>query len=433
MIPTFKSVWFTLPFSLMAVATLTPQLNLATGVIDLSNPASPLLTGPNIFLSQANRMAGVTFQRLHSFDGGLNGQRPRGQLVLYQGNLYGVTESGGTRDYGIIYRLSSNGTGFTNLHSFNPNPNPAHEGANPGGGLTLYNNVLYGTTYLGGLNNGGTVYRSSPGGSVAVLRAFPTSNSDGAFPLCDLLRVNSRFYGTTTGGVRDDTAGTDSSNGTVFQFTPGNPIRILYRFRSGSGKPNKPVGWVIPDGAGNLYGVTQKGGSSRDAGVLFKLSPTGSLTILKRLGGSLGAEPLGGLIKDSAGNFYGTTSTGGQFTFGTLFKWSSSGTFSILRHFNQTLAGGGVGGGAPLTIDAAGNLYGITNGGGISNGTVFRYSTATKKLTVLYNFDGSTANGVQPSGPLLLRQQSNGVVLYGTTLAGGQTNNGVVFKLTVTQ
>lgn len=150
-------------------------------------------------------------------------------------------------------------------------------------------------------------------------------------------------------------------------------------------------------------------------------------------GGTDGRTPVGGVILDAAGNLYGTTSEGGNFACsqgcGTLFKVDGVGNETVLYSFAGTGAGDGEYPNAALVRDAQGNLYGTTEGGGGSGyGTVFKLDT-TGKETVLHSFSRAGADGAFPLGGVVRDDQGN---LYGTTEVGGTSNCGTVFKLDTT-
>jgi hypothetical protein len=198
---------------------------------------------------------------------------------------------------------------------------------------------------------------------------------------------------------------------------------------------------MVADAAGNLYGVTNTGGSSTNCpgfqgcGTVFELSPSGGTTWTQTTiynFGNLadGAYPLGGLVFDAAGNLYGTNTGGGTYNAGVAFELSpTSGgawTFTPLYSFGQSKQS--VPPSSPLTLDAAGNLYGITLGGGsYFYGSAFKLSKVggVWKEHILHSF-GGPGDGAQPNGPLVIDAQGN---LFGTTLGGGSTTWGIVFEL----
>ena len=239
------------------------------------------------------------------------------------------------------------------------------------------------------------------------------------------------LYGTTiAGGNLSDCGG--AGCGVVFKVDPNGHETVLYSFTGPDGA--NPYGNLLRDGAGNLYGTTNTGGAS-NAGVVFKVDATGHETVLYSFtGGADGANPFAGVIRDGAGNLYGTASGGGTSGNGVVFKVDPSGHETVLHNF-----AGGTDGNlpyAPLIADQRGNLYGTTFFGGTGFfGVVFKIDPSGRE-TVLYNFTGF-ADGGTPSAGLLRDNQGN---LYGTTNSGGDLNDqpcignygcGVVFKLSV--
>jgi uncharacterized repeat protein (TIGR03803 family) len=246
---------------------------------------------------------------------------------------------------------------------------------------------------------------------------------DGASPFGGLIRDKSgNLYGTTLNG------GADNYYGTVFKLSKGNET-ILYSFTGGADGADPWTG-LVRDGAGNLYGTTNAGGTG--GGVVFKVNTSGVETVLHTFNGGTtdGCAPYGPLILDKAGNLYGTTSGCGAFNGGTVFKVSKAGTETVLHNF----AGGSSDGQMPaintgVLMDAVGNLYGFTELGGASdNGVVYKLSKSGK-LTLLHSFAGGTSDGARPYGTPVMDKLGN---LYGTTYEGGQYSVGVVFKLSKT-
>ena len=215
---------------------------------------------------------------------------------------------------------------------------------------------LYGTTYSGGTSNYGTVFKIDTSGNETVLYSF-TGRADGRTPYAGLVRDQAgRLYGTTyNGGLR--TAMCTSGCGVVFEVNANGQEKVLHYFTGGADGA-LPIGGLIRDEAGNLYGTTQMGGAS-GSGTVFKLDATGVETVLYSFAGVPdGQYPFAGLIRDSAGNLYGTTSNGGAIGFGTVFKLDAAGHETVLYSFT----GGSDGGSpqAPLLRDKNGNLYGTT-------------------------------------------------------------------------
>jgi uncharacterized repeat protein (TIGR03803 family) len=244
---------------------------------------------------------------------------------------------------------------------------------------------------------------------------------DGAFPYdALLLDASGNLYGTTAGGG-------SFAYGTVFEITSSGKEIVLHSFWGGDGL--QPWGDVVRDQAGNLYGTALDGGTleqgqcDHGCGTVFKLDTTGKLTVLHAFTGwADGGEPRAGLLRDNAGNLFGTTTKGGTGS-GVVFKIAPNGKETILHTFS-----GGQGGWYPegdLVRDKAGSFYGSVLGGASDYGAVFVLSPSGK-YTILYSFPGGSS-GAYPVGRLALDSQSN---LYGATQnGGGSCYCGVVFKL----
>jgi uncharacterized repeat protein (TIGR03803 family) len=357
---------------------------------------------------------------LHSFrDGPRDGQLPSAGLIRDKGgNLYGATITGGAFGAGAVFKLSKRGE--TILYSFRGKA----DGASPGGLFRDAAGTLYGTTSAGGditCNNGsgcGTLFKIDPTGRETVLHRFADSTTDGGYPAACLVRdAKGDFYGATfLGGT--------SSSGTVFRLDTAGKVTVVYNFTGGSGGQDgiNPNG-VILDAAGNLYGTTVFGGA-HTWGTVFMLDPTGKETVLYSFAyGADGGNPMGGLVRDAAGNLYGTTQIGGgPANAGTIFKVDPTGKETVLHSFSQPGDGGYPQSG--MVRDGAGNLYGSTTlGGTIGDGTVFKYDTAGNE-TVLHSFGG--ANDGQYPGDLTLDAAGH---IYGTTQQGGTADWGTVFKI----
>ena len=199
---------------------------------------------------------------------------------------------------------------------------------------------------------------------------------------------------------------------------------VLYSFTNGL-DGGYPFGGLVRDSSGNLYGTTYSGGAS-SVGTVFKVTKTGTETVLHSFaGGADGEYPYASLVRDSSGNLYGTTSEGGASNVGTAFKVTPTGHETVLYSF-----AGGTDGANPfagLVRDRKGNLYGTTEAGDSSGvGTVFKL-TATGQETVLHTFTGGTTDGANPFGGLVRDAAGN---LYGTTFVGGAFGHGAVYEIT---
>jgi uncharacterized repeat protein (TIGR03803 family) len=284
---------------------------------------------------------------------------------------------------------------------------------------------LYGTTVYGGGNtdcdpNGcGIVFKIDSAGNETVLHSF--NGPDGQFPWGGvILDERGNLYGTTlAGGGRADA-------GTIFKIDRNGKETVLHRFnveRDGGRSGYFPVGNLLRDSAGNLYGTTMDGGDMScviqrqldGCGTIFKLSKGGTLTVLHRFHDSDGAFPEGNLVSDPQGNIYGVTIGGGK-NLGTVFKVDPAGKFSVVHRF--THPDDGAYPSAPLMIDTAGVLYGTTAGGGSwGMGAVFKIDSAGAE-TIIHSFSGGT-DGSLPLGGLAVDATGN---FYGTTLYGGNPN-----------
>ncbi len=254
--------------------------------------------------------------------------------------------------------------------------------------------------------------------SYSVLYAFMYI-PDGGLPMGVLVRdAQGNLYGTTWGGGA-------YSDGTVFKLDTSGNETVLYSF-TGPPYGAYPQAGLVRDAQGNLYGTTYWGGVS-NSGTVFKLDTSGNETVLHSFGENSGdgTYPSAGLVRDAQGNLYGTTAFGGAYGgSGTVFKVDPTGNETVLYSFTGTGGDGRVPY-AGLVRDAQGNLYGATWGGGAySDGTVFKLDTSGNE-TVLYSFTGPP-DGAYPQAGLVRDAQGN---LYGTTYRGGVSNSGTVFKL----
>jgi uncharacterized repeat protein (TIGR03803 family) len=386
--------------------------------------AFALIVAPALVVTQS--ASAQTFTVLYTFTGGADGGNPLAGLVHdAAGNLYGTTSSGGSSLWcpngcGTVFKIDTTGK-ETVLHSFAG----SKDGAYPYYGALFRDGAgnLHGTTYEGGASGNGTVFRVTPTGKEAVL-AF-TGGTNGGFPYGGLIADTAgNLYGTTSArGSGCPPYGC----GTVFKVDKMGNETVLYSF---TGMPDgaNPQAGLVRDAAGNLYGTTIAGGSSpcsynesTGCGTVFKVDTTGKDTVLHSFASVDGAFPTGGLVRDAAGNLYGTTQSGGTSQGGTVFKVDTGGRLTTLYNFTS-----GADGGFPysgLVRDPAGNLYGTTLLGGFGLGTVYKVDT-TGRETVLYNFtDGP--DGALPYGGLVRDSAGN---LYGTT-GGFFPNFGSVFKI----
>jgi uncharacterized repeat protein (TIGR03803 family) len=393
------------------------------------------------FLATASPALGASSEQvLYSFcsvSGCPDGQLSLAGMIFDKaGNLYGTTYGGGTFGYGAVFELIPNQGSWTEkvLHSFNAN---GKDGYFPRAALILdAAGNLYGTTLHGGFSTTcfdgcGTVFELTPGtnGKWTEKLLHEFSSKEGYWPIANLiLDAAGNLYGTTS-------AGGGRNYGIVFELTLSGgkwTEKLLHEF---SGKDGSvPNAGLILDTTGNLYGTTSEGGVS-NYGIVFELTPgaNGKWTesVLHEFNGKFGSAPGSGLILDKAGNLYGTTQLGGAYNEGTVFQLvpvSGKWTENVLHSFNPN----GTDGYFPranLILDAAANLYGTTVvGGTYGRGIVFELipNNGTWTETVLHSF-GNGSDGAVPLGGLNLDKAGN---LYGTTENGGTPGDGTVFEVT---
>lgn len=358
-----------------------------------------------------------TYTVLYNFQGGTDGDFPFAGLVSdTAGNLYGTTTEGGPSNDGTVFKLS--GTTETVLYSFKGGT----DGANPEAPLIIdAAGNLYGTTATGGSPGFGTVFEVKPSGAETVLHSFAGGTTDGCTPYGGLRRDKAgNLYGTTNKCGAADV-------GTVFKVKPNGKETVLHSFTGDASDGSYPyLTSLIIDAKGILYGVAQDGGAG-NLGVVYKLSKSGTLTVLHSFAGGTtdGCYPLGSPAMDKKGNLYGTTYDCGSSSYmGTVWKVSKTGAETVLHSFH----GGATDGQSPyagVVLDAHGNLYGDTLEGGLGIGTVYELSK-TGTLTVLHSFDG--VHGEYPYGGVIRDAAGN---LYSTGFAGGSSGYaGVVWEVT---
>ena len=377
-----------------------------------------------------------SFSVLYDFGpGNTTGGSPQARLLRDSaGNLYG-TASGGSNNYGVVFELSPTHV-ETVLYNFKGKA--AGDGSYPVGGLVQDSaGNLYGTTSAGGTYDYGTVFKLTPAGDETVLHSF-AGPPDGAVPWAELLLDSAgNLYGTTReGGTGCPNPYGPAGRGTVFKLTATGVETILHRFKD-TPDGAVPMAGLIRDAKGCLYGTTLGGGNvvlGSALGTVFRVTPGGTETVLYRFKGSQsdGQNPRSTLVGDASSNLYGTTEEGGPKGYGTVFKLSPLGKETTLHSFpgNST---DGMSPEAGLVRDSAGNLYGTTLLGGMMTqcinegcGVVFKVS-ATGAETVLHRFSDSANDGCSPVAALIRGPAGN---LYGTTtFCGGSSGLGSVFKI----
>jgi uncharacterized repeat protein (TIGR03803 family) len=355
-----------------------------------------------------HRGSAQTFSVVHSFT--TRQSAPYGIIRDGTGNFYGTTEGGGLNGSGTIYSMSPTGK-VTVLYQFGPSP----DAAGPGTLMRSSDGNFYASSIAGGANGYGSIFKFGPAGE-QVLYSF-TGGSDGASPSLGALAQDAEgnLYGVTT-----------SNQGTVFKLNSAGELTTLHTFTGGSDGGGTYAG-VILDAAGNIYGTTQFGGLNW--GVVYKINPAGTETILVNFNLTNGGRPYAELIRDTEGNFYSTTWMGGTYNCGTVFKLNKYGEESVIYSFA----------GPPndacnpvynVVRDSHGTFYGNSEWGGnvfYGLGTVFMVKPDGTE-SVLYNFGPANYGAAEATGELVLDPAGN---LYGATLAGGaDCDCGVIYKIT---
>jgi uncharacterized repeat protein (TIGR03803 family) len=411
----------------------TPKLHwgwVARLTLGAANTALVLavMVAPLIF---ASRSAQAQLTALYTFTGGTDGGRPEARVISdTSGNLYGTTLWGGnlTCNFGfgcgVVYKLTPTGT-ETVLYSFAGGT----DGAYPSAALFRdANGNLWGTTTAGGgtgcFGNGcGTVFRVGTTGTYKVVYHF-TNGTDGGVPNSALIQdALGRFVGTASSGGDPSCA-----CGVVYAIDRTGKEVVLMSFPGGASGAYPLDDNLAKDASGNFYGSTASGGDPTCyCGVVYKLDPTGTETVLYTfLGGTDGQSP-SGVTRDSKGNLYGTTILGGVNGKGTLFEITSSGSYTKLHDF-----GGPSDGATPpdaatpsggVTFCSDGSLFGTAEAGGsLGFGAAWRMAlTGLRKESVIANFDYSFSGGV-PVADINEDFDDDGAVLHGTASEGGNVN-----------
>ena len=369
-----------------------------------------------------------TFSSLLSFNDTDGAQPFYTQLIqATDGNFYGTTFLDGVNGGGTVFRITPAGK-LSTLYSF-CEQNECADGANPYAGVIQgTDGNFYGTTQEGGVSiynsSPGIIFKISPNGVVKTIYNFCSKPActDGFSPYGGLIQgTDGNFYGTTYSGGK-------GLNGTVFKVTPAGVLTTLHSFCFAPGCIDgaNPSGNLIQASNGNFYGTTFSGSES---GTIFEITPTGTLTTIYTFCAtgvcSDGAMPQAGLVQTSNGNFYGTTSGGGAHSEGTVFQVTAAGAFKTLYSF--CAKSGCPDGSTPVAglIQATdGNFYGAASQGGAhKDGTIFKITPAGA-ITILHSFN--VVDGSAPQATLL---QATSGTFYGATNTGGTSNDGTIFSL----
>ena len=409
-----------------------------------SRPAALIVLAAIVLATLTALAQAQTYSVSHTFTGGGDGAVPLAAVTVdAAGKLYGTASEGAVTSQpycnpdgcGTVFRLqhTAHGWVFNTLYAFQGQ----QDGRIPSAPVTIgRDGTLYGTASATESNGCGVVFNLKPPPSrpVSVLAGwkqtilYSFNFEDGCEPLSKVIFDQSgNLFGTTEyGGI---------GYGTVYKLVPsggGWKLTVLYSFDfyHGSFPEHSSIAF---DQAGNLYGTTFAGGSA-DFGVVFQLVPSGpgwTNNVLHSFQNtSDGAYPDGGVLLDSSGNVYGSTTTNGSGGGGTVYQLTQAGAswnfdivYNLLSHTPDS------GPYSQLTMDGSGNLYGTTHYAGLHDqGTVFKLTLGNGgwTYTSLHDFDCST-DGCDPAGGVAIDNQGN---LYGTTAYGGANNMGVVWEIT---
>lgn len=419
-----------------------------------------LLTVAAVFLMLSAKLTRAqSYQVIYDFTGP-NGEFPGSLTADASGNLYGVTQAGGSSNAGTVFKLSRSGSGWTltTLYDFKG----GNDGYDPMARVVFGpDGALYGTTFFGGggpcnLNDEGigcgTVFQLRPSATACHSQPCPwnetvlyrfAGSSDGAYPSAEpVFDQSGNLYGTTVAGGNQGTGCTsgmeDVGCGTVYELQPsdGGWKEIqLYLF---AGFPDGFWSYAAMtfDKDGNLYGTT-RGGGTDNQGTVFELTPSGGGWIENELyqftGMSDGAQPYSAVVFDNSGNLYGANTSDAFGPGGVAFQLTpSGGTWTLLTLYTfYSNFGINFGPFANIALDSSLNIYGTTYGSGMGCtmegcGTVFELarSGAGWSYVLLYDFPGGN-DGELPQSNVVLDAKGN---LYGTATSGGTDNEGVVFE-----
>ncbi len=356
----------------------------------------------------------ATLTVLQSFVGSGPGlSYPSALFGASDGNFYGAASGGGAYSSGAVFKLAPDGT-LTSLYNFD------YPGISaPLCLLQAPDSSFYGTTRQGGANGGGTVFELAADGTLTVVGSFATPPTGFANLSSVLLGSDGNFYGTIRFG---ETAGNDQA-GIIYKLTPDGTLTTLHQFDGGDGfYPSA----LIQASDGNFYGTTYRGGSG-NYGTVFRVTPDGTFTILHSFAATEGSYPLAPLIEATDGNFYGTTAAAENGSGdGTVFRVTPDGTLTTVHDFVDAE------GKNPLTAlvqGSDGNFYGPTAGNWVEQtgtlpATIFML-TPDGALTKIHTF--ANADGAPAFLPLVADGAGN---FYGGAVSGGSGNEGTLFKVT---
>ncbi|HWN94760.1 MAG TPA: choice-of-anchor tandem repeat GloVer-containing protein, partial [Methylomirabilota bacterium] len=359
-------------------------------------------------------------QLLHVFDGSPYDGGGYTRLIQgTDGTLYGTTLNGGKSDVGTIFKMQTNGLGYTVLWNFS---RTGGDGSSPFAPLMQASDgALYGSTVGGGSYNNGTAFRLTLDGNLTHLHHFIGYGLDGTGPSASLVEgTDGLLYGVLYA------SDTNTAYGAIFRMgKDGSGYQMMRPFTHNSYRPVE----IIEGNDGLLYGVTLFGNIS-GRGSVFRMNKDGggytNLTYFGN-GSAFGSSPVG-IEEGNNGALYVACTSGGTNGNGTVFRINKNGTgLVVLRHFRSGGAGEAYLPRGGLLQASDGFLYGTTGNGGANNkGTLYRMAEDGSDYQVLWSFGTSLTDSASPTGPLV--ENPDGF-LYGTTGGGGTSNRGTVYRV----
>jgi uncharacterized repeat protein (TIGR03803 family) len=361
------------------------------------------------------------------------------------GNLYSTIQNDGTKNVGTVYSMTTAGT-LSTVYSFCALTS-CTDGAYPWGGVTLgFDGNFYGTTQGGGTHAAGTVFKVTPTGTLTTLWNFANGTDESAPVYTTVQGQDGNMYGVSeeqyngqygaffkvsasgvfkalrdfnyTNGANPNlpTQGTDGNFygttqfggdptckcGVVYKATPAGAITVLHAFKGYPTDGNRPIGILVQGPDGNFYGTTYKGGTTNGNGTVFKITPTGVLTLLHSFNygnGNFDAQlPEAGLTLGTDGNFYGVTANGGTKNAGAIFKITPAGSESVLYSFCSVTCNDGFSPTTPLVLHTDGKFYGNTNGNSLGGSVFYSFDMGFKPLVDLVTWSAKVGKTVEILG-----------------------------------
>jgi serine protease len=351
---------------------------------------------------------GVTLTNFYTFTDAYDGAGPVGLTSDGLGNLYGLTEYGGTNGYGSVYEFTPATLSFSILYSFTN----GMDGGYPLAPLLLGDDGnFYGKTSGDSTTSFGTIFSIGPDGTFNPLYSF-TGRSDGGNPQGTLVEgSDGLYYGTAYGGG-------SQGQGVIFTVDSAGDYNVIHNFDFANGAG--PDGGLALASDGNFYGMTAWGGAHND-GMIYRLKPDQTFSNLFSFNGTNGLNPSDDLVQGLDGKLYGRAYYGGVYGDGTVFSLTTNGVFQLLFSFDGT---NGANPRRSLIAGNDGNLYGATAGGGTNgqDGVIYEVTPGGIFGIVAY-FNG--INGASAFSPMVRNIDGN---FYGTTFQGGY-DAGVIFEL----